>query len=226
MSAQGSSSSKWWVEDLTEVCVQFQLDLSCLVDGELDEVAAGRAIAHLEECSLCRGFFEDTRSQVRAHRDLANPEELVERYSMLLGAEVDREVETIELVHKLATIFYQLGKAYVLTAVDPGFRTRVFEEAVHIGGYKTQGRGFVDGVVQSGRDLASGLDWGQARRVLNGKLDRIESPIEKGRQLLEEALGVDPTHEEARFFLAYADRHGLANLCRILLNCNEFMFVN
>ena len=25
----------WWVDDLSEVCAQFQLDLSCLVDGEL-----------------------------------------------------------------------------------------------------------------------------------------------------------------------------------------------
>ena len=79
------SSSKWWVEDLTDVCVQFQLDLSCLVDGELDEVAAGRAIGHLEGCSVCREFFEDTRNQVRAHRDLGDPEAIAARYSTLLG---------------------------------------------------------------------------------------------------------------------------------------------
>ena len=80
-----TESTKWWLDDLTDICVQFQLDLSCLVDGELEEVAAGRAIAHLEECAVCREFFDDTRSQVRAHRELAEPEALLERYVAIHG---------------------------------------------------------------------------------------------------------------------------------------------
>jgi len=204
MSAQGA---KWWVEDLTEVCVQFQLDLSCLVDGELDEDAAVRAVAHLEHCSLCRDFFEDTRAQVRAHRELANPDELLERYSVLIGAQAAQEVETIELIHRLASVFYQLGKAYVFMAVRPGYGTYAFEKPVQIGGFQAEGRGFVDGVVESGRGSVGGVDWASARHMLNGKLDKIETPMEKGRRLLEETLHADPTHEEARFFLAYADRH-------------------
>ena len=60
-----SPSAEWWVDDLQDVCIQFQLDLSCLVDGELDEVAGGRAIAHLEECASCSTFFNDARSQIR-----------------------------------------------------------------------------------------------------------------------------------------------------------------
>lgn len=32
--------------------------------------------------------------------------------------------------------------------------------------------------------------------------------------------------EEARDLADYAGRHGLANLCRLLFNSNEFMFVN
>ena len=71
-----AKSSEWWVDDLQDVCVQFQLDLSCLVDGELDEVAAAHAIAHLEDCSVCSSFFEDARAQVRAHRDLADTDDL------------------------------------------------------------------------------------------------------------------------------------------------------
>ena len=201
-------TTAWWVDDLTDTCVQFQMDLSCLVDGELEEVSAGRAIAHLEECQVCSEFFEDTRSQVAAHRDLANPEFLISRYSSLLGASVEREVEAIELVHKLSGIFYQLGKAYVLTAVNPGFlKVHMFEEAVQVGGFQTRGRGFVDGVIQSGRGSVGGFDWAEARAMLNGKLERIQDPLEKGRRLLNEALTVDPTHEEARFYLAWADKH-------------------
>jgi hypothetical protein len=40
------------------------------------------------------------------------------------------------------------------------------------------------------------------------------------------AFGRAPTRSEARDLLAYAQKHGLANLCRLLLNSNEFMFVN
>lgn len=200
-------SSKWWIEDLKDVCVQFQLDLSCLVDGELDEVAAGRSIAHLEECATCRDFFEDARTQVQAHREMADTDALIERYASLVGGACAEELQTIELVQRLSTIFYQLGKAYVLTAIDPDFRTRVFEKAVAVGPVQTEGRGFVDGVLASGRGATGGLDWAHARHMLNGKLTRIENPVEKGRRLLQEAVSADPTHEEARFYLAYLDAH-------------------
>ena len=39
--------------------------------------------------------------------------------------------------------------------------------------------------------------------MLNGRLAKIESPLEKGRRLLEEAVTIDPSHEEARLYLAY-----------------------
>ena len=95
------SNSKWWLDDLTEVCVQFQLDLSCLADGELDDQAAGRAIAHLDGCSTCNEFFEDTRMQARALRDLSNPETLAGQFRTLVGVQVTDEFETIDLVSKL-----------------------------------------------------------------------------------------------------------------------------
>lgn len=200
-------ATDWWVDDLAEVCVQFQLDLSCLVDGELDEVPAAHAIAHLEECSVCRSFFDDAREQVRAHRELADPDGLLARFSTLLGTHAEADLESCALVQRLATIFYQLGKAYVLAGVDPGFRTRVFEKAAHVASLQTRGRGFVDGVLASGRGAAGELDWSEARHMLNGRLERIESPLEKGRRLLEEALASDPEHEEARLYLAWLDAH-------------------
>ena len=79
-----TTGTKWWVDGLTEECVRFQLDLSCLVDGEIEESAGARAIAHLEGCAACRDFFEDAREQVKAHRDMANPDGLVQRYATLL----------------------------------------------------------------------------------------------------------------------------------------------
>jgi tetratricopeptide (TPR) repeat protein len=195
------------VDDLQEVCIQFELDLSCLVDGELDDVAAAHAIAHLEECAVCREFFDDARLQVKAHRELADPDGLIARYQALVGGELGQDAQAGELVRRLATVFYQLGKAYVLAGADPGFKTRIFEQAAEIGPAQTRGRGFVDGVLASGRGAAGGIDWAEARHMLNGRLEKIESPLEKGRRLLEEALAADPGHEEARLYLAWLDAH-------------------
>jgi len=40
------------------------------------------------------------------------------------------------------------------------------------------------------------------------------------------ALSRPPTQTETEELSAYARKHGLANLCRLILNSNEFMFVN
>jgi tetratricopeptide (TPR) repeat protein len=196
-----------WKHDESDVCTNFQVDLSALVDGEIDETAAGRAMVHMEACTCCRGFFEDVRHQVRMHREVATPDRLFARIAMLTGAEMSATVEGIDLVHRLATVFYQLGKAYVLAAIDPGYREKVFETAVPVGEVQTRGRGFVDGVLLEGKENAGGLDWKRARAMLNGKLERIESPLEKGRRLLEEAIGTDPSHEEAQLYLAFLHGH-------------------
>jgi len=209
--AGSSQGTAWYVEDLSAQCVQFQLDISCLVDGELDEAASARAIAHLEGCPQCKEFFEDVRLQVRCHRDLADPELLIERYAHLVGEAKAGDARAPELVRKLSNIFYQLGKAYVLTGVDPAFRermdkhNRVFERAVPLYPTKNRGRGFVDGVLESGRGETGGLDWVRARHMFNGRLEAIENPLEKGRRLLQEAITADPTNEKARIYIAFLD---------------------
>jgi hypothetical protein len=40
------------------------------------------------------------------------------------------------------------------------------------------------------------------------------------------ALGRNPTAEERRALVEYAQEHGLANACRVILNLNEFVFVD
>ncbi len=201
-----------WLND-SESHSAFQVDLSCLLDGELDEARSARAMLHIEECDGCRDFFTDLRAQVRAHRDIGDPDRLLSRIAMLhttsplessfISPELQAGAEAADLVHRLATVFYQLGKAYVLAAVDPDFRTRVFEKTVQVASAKNQGRGFVDGVVLNGQGAAGGIDWQMARHMLNGRLERIESPLDKGRRLLDEALNADPDHEEARLYRAF-----------------------
>lgn len=46
------------------------------------------------------------------------------------------------------------------------------------------------------------------------------------RSLYLLALGREPTAKEMRALAEYAGKHGLANACRIVLNSNEFMFVD
>lgn len=200
----GSTTAGNWVG--SGDCQHFQVDLSCLVDGELVESAAARAMAHMETCAGCREFFEDVRLQVRLHVDLATPDQLLERYGALARARLGETLDAEELADKLATVFYQVGKAYVLAAVDPGYRQRVFAPPVKIDSTRADGRAFIDGVMASGRGSPA-IDWRRARGLLNGKLEKLESTLEKGKRLLAECLAVTPEHEEARIYLAFVAQH-------------------
>jgi hypothetical protein len=150
--------------DVAAVCESFQLDLSCLVDGELDEAAAARAMLHLEGCDECRAFFQDTRNCVQLHLDMADPDRLLARLSTLTGRDIASEAKGIELVHRLATILYQLGKAYVLAGTNPGSTQRVFDAAAPVEPTQTRGRGFVDGVLMSGQEARWRRGAGCSRR--------------------------------------------------------------
>jgi anti-sigma factor RsiW len=112
-----------WKEELSTICEGFQMDLSCLLDSELDPDAAGRAVVHMEACTACRAFFEDTRAQIRLHKDAADPDRLFACVAMLTAeARWSRRRRGHDLIHRLATIYYQLGKAYV-----PPRSTRICE---------------------------------------------------------------------------------------------------
>jgi hypothetical protein len=64
-------------------------------------------------------------------------------------------------------------------------------------------------------------------RHFAAKLERAEAQLPaQVRRAHYEALGRPPTAEEERALTAYARQHGLANLCRVLFNLNEFSFVD
>lgn len=57
----------------------------------------------------------------------------------------------------------------------------------------------------------------------SGELGKqIQTPAEAVRRILLR----EPTVDELREFAAYAQKNGLAALCRVLINSNEFLFVN
>jgi hypothetical protein len=53
-----------------------------------------------------------------------------------------------------------------------------------------------------------------------------KKPEEQVARACEFVFGRPPTRDEIRELGSYAQMHGLANLCRVLFNSNEFMFVN
>ena len=53
-----------------------------------------------------------------------------------------------------------------------------------------------------------------------------QSAVERVTLACELTLNRPPTPEEIVELSAYEEKHGFANLCRLLLNSNEFMFVN
>ncbi len=192
-----------WMDGLTEGQIALQYNLSCLADGELDESTAAQALVKIESDEECRTFFEDIQRCARMHRDVMEPGRISARIAMMAG-ELQEGQEGQQLNRRLATIFYQLGKAYVLSAVDfDRFREHVFASAVPITQTKTMGRGFVDGVLSGGRAGQGQQDWVEARHLFNGRLERIEEPMEKGVRLLEQVLEIECDHEEARIYLAF-----------------------
>jgi len=184
----------------------------------LDDAAAPRVVGHLEACPGCREFFDQVRAQVRLHKDLCDPEGLLGRFAVMAGGSDGehgrRGLENRLLVHRLATVFYQIGKAYTLAAVDAGYRQRVFEPVVSVERERVLGRGFIDGVaaaqtrpVPDRAALRSGPDWGQKRHLLNGTLEKLPKSEDKARRLLEECLDVEHDHEPAHIYLALLDAH-------------------
>jgi cytochrome c551/c552/multidrug efflux pump subunit AcrA (membrane-fusion protein) len=58
---------------------------------------------------------------------------------------------------------------------------------------------------------------------VSGPADDLPGQIDAAYRL---ALGRPPREDEAALLVAYARQHGLANACRVILNSNEFMFVD
>jgi len=57
---------------------------------------------------------------------------------------------------------------------------------------------------------------------LHGEMKDRSGEIWRAYEL---ALGRPPSDAEAKRLAEYADKYGLANACRVLFNCNEFLFV-
>ena len=64
-------------------------------------------------------------------------------------------------------------------------------------------------------------------RAMSARLEKLTTDRAKQIALACELLwGRPPTLMEQEKLNAYATKHGLANLCRVLFNTNEFLFAD
>lgn len=180
------------------LCTGFQRDLSALLDGELPEKNSTKALAHLESCASCAEFFQAIRLQALAHRDLAVPGSLAQRLRRMSGQDLFDGLSDVEIIRRLATALYQLGKSYVLLATEHDYLLRVAEEPVEIDGV---GHGELAEAAAAARSSGT---CHMSREVLEAS----DAHLHKGRQLLQEALRLKPRFVEARLYLGFVYQVG------------------
>ena len=54
-----------------DLCLEIQVDLSAMIDGELDPAGVRRATVHSDDCRDCRAFLDGVRQQTALHQRLA-----------------------------------------------------------------------------------------------------------------------------------------------------------
>lgn len=66
----------------------------------------------------------------------------------------------------------------------------------------------------------------QSQHIAERLAKAEDEPAKQIQMLYQLALGRDATADEIREMAGYAAKHGMANACRMMLNSNEFMFVD
>jgi len=180
-----------------DLCLQIQVDLSAMLDGELDPAGVRRVTVHSDVCPGCRAFFDGIRQQVGVHNRLA----------AAMAAPVDGEEDTeaaqlrrklTDNQRKLSRILYELGRNFALMGLSPDFSREVAQEPMPVPDVAMRGRNLLDEVARSDE---GGADWVAAKELFDGQLRSAEENLAKGQRLLTECLALDPESEDARIYL-------------------------
>ena len=212
-------------------CGQIQMDLSAMLDGELDPSSVRRVVVHSDACRSCREFLDGIRAQARSHRVL---------HRVLTGAEDERIAVPVasgsgtagirgiavgdlrrqltENRQQLAKIFYEIGRGFVLAGITPKFSRVVAKEPAPITDMCRRGRHLVDEVERlaestglgasssaPGNPDGVGAEWIRAKQVFDedSVLSHAEN-LRKGIALLQDALLLAPDLDYARIYLGHA----------------------
>ena len=180
--------------------MQIQVDLSAMLDGELDPAGVRRVMVHSDLCESCRQFLDGIRSQVRFHKKLA----------AALAPVAATVAETPELSQlrqrltanrrKLSRVLYELGRGFVLMGLSADFSREVAKEPVPVPDMAMKGRNLLDEVARAEAG-APGPEWVAARELFDGHLRSADENLAGGQRLLSECLALDPDSHESRIYL-------------------------
>lgn len=176
------------------ICAGFQRELSALLDGQVPERHVRRTLAHLEACHDCGEFFHAIRLQALAHRDMAVPGSLSRRLRRLPGKDLFKGLTDSEIIRRLASTLYELGKAYALAGTDGEYLMRIADEPVEIDS-------FVKGEAADVANMAE--ESGACTSRFSHLVGETEGHLEKARGFLAEALRLKPRFAEARIYLGF-----------------------
>lgn len=181
-------------------CLPIQVDLSAMLDGELDPASIRRVMVHSDVCPSCRTFLDGIRSQVRLHRHAAQVASAADESfgvaSVSAGARLRKELTANRA--RLAKILYELGRGFVLMGLSPDFSRVVAKEPVPVPDLATRGRNLVDEATRSGDQ---GPEWVAAKELFDGQIRNAEENLGRGQRLLAECLALDGNCHESRVYL-------------------------
>lgn len=181
-------------------CLQIQVDLSAMLDGELDPASVRRVMVHSDVCASCQAFLTSIRNQVRLHRRIDGLPEVVSE-SGDAGTPAGRLREQLTVNRRrLSKILYELGRCFVLTGLSPDFSREVAKEPVPMPDVAMRGKILLDEVARSEAG-AQGPEWVCAAELFDSQLRTPAENLSKGQRLLSEALALDGDLHEARIYL-------------------------
>jgi tetratricopeptide (TPR) repeat protein len=184
-------------------CLQIQVDLSAMLDGELDVASVRRVMVHSDVCPSCRGFLDGIRDQARLHRVVhevqADPAEVPTARGPAVAW---LRQQLMENRQRLASILYELGRGFVLMGLSPDFSREVAKEPVPVPDMALRGRNFLDEMTRwaSGHGQNHG-EWVAAKELFEHGLRSPEENLAKGQRLLSECLLLDAGRHQARIYL-------------------------
>lgn len=208
-------------------CIELEDDLHAFVDGELGTIEFDKVLNHVEECEHCQSVIEQLRQMARLHRASFNPEEMLE---FLDGAEIFQNITSElldEKINKVADLFYQIGKAYLMKGFNQKnssrkggknaknnmrhiFRLRTQPLALEKSRMKT-GRLFreIDGISRCSDSNSKQVK--RARSFFWNQRKNTGNFLEIGRRFIEESLIIDPERAEPRLYLGAFFYAGIKN---------------
>lgn len=198
-------------------CLQIQVDLSAMVDGELDPAAVRRVMVHSDLCAHCRSFLDGIRNQAKAHRQVAGiAREGGDGQGQGESAPATALSQLREQLtanrHKLSRVLYELGRGFALMGLSADFSREVAKEPVPVPDMAMRGRNLLDEIARQG---GANAEWVAAKDLFDGHFRSQEQCLARGQRLLSECLALDPDFHDARIYLGLVHYvHGQRALAR------------